>query len=139
MLKYYEVFCGKDSTDMSNTTESLEMYLENILLLQNNIGRVRSIDIAHKTGYSKPSVSRAVKLLQKDTCIEIDEDGYITLTEKGREIASKILDRHKIISDFFKSLGVDEKTASEDACRIEHVISDESFEKLKNFISKDNV
>ncbi len=121
---------------MSNTTESLEMYLENILVLQNNIGRVRSIDIAHKTGYSKPSVSRAVKLLQKDSCIEIDTDGYITLTEKGKEIASKILDRHKIISDFFISLGVDEETASEDACRIEHVISDQSFEKLKDFLNK---
>lgn len=123
---------------MSNTTESLEMYLENILVLQNNKGCVRSIDIAHRTGYSKPSVSRAVKLLQKDSCIEVDADGYITLTEKGKEIASKILDRHKIISGFFISLGVDENTATEDACRIEHVISDQSFEKLKNFLNKGN-
>ena len=121
---------------MSNTTESLEMYLENILVLENTIGRVRSIDVAHKTGYSKPSVSRAVKLLSNDGCIEIDGDGYITLTEKGKEIATKILDRHKIISDFFMSLGVDEDTASEDACRIEHVISDLTFEKLKDFINK---
>ena len=123
---------------MSNTTESLEMYLENILVLENTIARVRSIDIAHRTGYSKPSVSRAVKLLSNDGCIEVDVDGYITLTEKGKDIASKILDRHKIISDFFVSLGVDEQTASEDACRIEHVISDESFEKLKMFINKTN-
>ena len=123
---------------MSNTTESLEMYLENILVLQNSIGRVRSIDVAHKTGYSKPSVSRAVKLLQKDACIEIDAEGYITLTENGKNIATKILDRHKRISDFFVSLGVDEDTASEDACRIEHVISDVSFEKLKTFINKSN-
>ena len=123
---------------MSNTTESLEMYLENILVLQNSIVRVRSIDIAHRTGYSKPSVSRAVKLLHKEACIDIDGDGYITLTEKGKEIASKILDRHKIISDFFISLGVGEQTASEDACRIEHVIIDESFEKLKSFINKEN-
>ena len=123
---------------MSNTTESLEMYLENILVLENTIARVRSIDIAHRTGYSKPSVSRAVKLLSNDGCIEVDVDGYITLTEKGKDIASKILDRHKIISDFFISLGVDEATASEDACRIEHVISDESFEKLKMFINKTN-
>ena len=122
---------------MSNTTESLEMYLENILVLQNNIGHVRSIDIAHKTGYSKPSVSRAVKLLSNDGCIEIDSDGYITLTEKGKDIATKIFDRHKIISDFFMSLGVDEDTASEDACRIEHVISDLTFEKLKDFINKE--
>ena len=131
-------FFRKDSADMSNTTESLEMYLENILVLQNNKGCVRSIDIAHRTGYSKPSVSRAVKLLQKDSCIEVDADGYITLTEKGKEIASKILDRHKIISSFFIYLGVDENTATEDACRIEHVISDQSFEKLKNFLNKGN-
>ena len=128
----------KGRMDMSNTTESLEMYLENILVLQNTIGQVRSIDVAHRTGYSKPSVSRAVKLLSNDSCIEIDADGYITLTEKGKDIASKILDRHTIISDFFISLGVDEYTASEDACRIEHVISDKSFEKLKNFINKEN-
>ena len=117
-----------------NTTESLEMYLENILILQNTLGRVRSIDIAHKIGYSKPSVSRAVKLLGNDGCIEIDADGFITLTEKGRAIAADILDRHKIISAFFESIGVSEETASEDACRIEHVISDETFEKLKKFI-----
>ena len=116
------------------TTESLEMYLENILVLQNTIGRVRSIDIAHKIGYSKPSVSRAVKLLGNDGCIEIDADGFITLTEKGRKIAVDILDRHKIISAFFESIGVSEETASEDACRIEHVISDETFEKLKKYI-----
>ena len=116
------------------TTESLEMYLENILVLQNTLGRVRSIDIAHKTGYSKPSVSRAVKLLVNDGCIDIDADGFITLTEKGRRIADNILDRHKIISAFFESIGVSEQTASEDACRIEHVISEETFDKLKKFI-----
>ncbi len=119
---------------MAQKTESLEMYLENILVLQNTIGRVRSIDVAHKTGYSKPSVSRAVKLLSGDGCIDIDGEGYITLTEKGRDIASKILDRHKIIGDFFVSIGVDENIATEDACRIEHVISDLTFEKLKEFM-----
>ena len=119
---------------MAQKTESLEMYLENILVLQNTIGRVRSIDIAHKTGYSKPSVSRAVKLLSNDGCIEIDVEGYITLTEKGSDIASKILDRHKIIEDFFVCIGVDENVAGEDACRIEHVISDVTFEKLKKFM-----
>ena len=121
--------------DMSEkTTESLEMYLENILVLQNTLGRVRSIDIAHKTGYSKPSVSRAVKLLVNDGCIDIDADGFITLTEKGRRIADNILDRHRLISAFFESIGVSEETASEDACRIEHVISEETFDKLKKFI-----
>ena len=125
----------KGGMDMpGKTTESLEMYLENILVLQNTLGRVRSIDIAHKTGYSKPSVSRAVKLLGNDGCIDIDADGFITLTEKGRQIADDILDRHRIISAFFESIGVDEETASEDACRIEHVISEETFEKLKKFI-----
>ena len=116
---------------MAKTTESLEMYLENILVLENTIAQVRSIDIAHRTGYSKPSVSRAVKLLHNDECIDVDADGYITLTEKGKDIASKILDRHRIITDFFMLIGVDEQVASEDACRIEHVISDETFVKLK--------
>ena len=125
----------KGGMDMpGKTTESLEMYLENILVLQNTLGRVRSIDIAHKTGYSKPSVSRAVKLLVNDGCIDIDADGFITLTKKGRQIADDILDRHRIISAFFESIGVGEETASEDACRIEHVISDETFEKLKKYI-----
>ena len=119
---------------MAEKTESLEMYLENILVLQNTIGRVRSIDIVRKTGYSKPSVSRAVKLLSGDGCIEIDGEGYITLTKKGSDIASKMLDRHRILGDFFVSIGVDEAVATEDACRIEHVISDLTFEKLKVFM-----
>ena len=123
---------------MAQTTESLEMYLENILVLQNTIGRVRSIDVAHKTGYSKPSVSRAMKLLSGDGCIDIDSEGYITLTEKGSTIASKMLDRHKIIGDFFVAIGVDEDVATEDACRIEHVISDDTFEKLKSFMENFN-
>ena len=126
----------KGRKDMSSTTESLEMYLENILVLQNTIGRVRSIDVAHRTGYSKPSVSRAVKLLNRDGCIEIDGGGYITLTEKGSEIAAKILARHKLISEFFVSIGISEETAAEDACRIEHVISDETFEKLKALVDE---
>ena len=119
---------------MEQKTESLEMYLENVLVLQNTIGRVRSIDIVHKTGYSKPSVSRAVKLLGNDGCIKVDDDGYITLTEKGMDIATQILDRHKIIESFLLSIGVDECAADEDACRIEHVISDKTFEKLKAFM-----
>ena len=123
---------------MAQKTESLEMYLENILVLQNTIGRVRSIDVAHKTGYSKPSVSRAMKLLSNDGCIDIDGEGYITLTEKGSDIAVKILDRHRVIGDFFVSIGVDESVATEDACRIEHVISDETFEKLKQFMDNFN-
>jgi len=119
---------------MANTTESLEMYLENILVLETTTERVRSIDVAHKTGYSKPSVSRAMKLLLGEGCIDIDGDGYITLTVKGKEIATKILERHKVISEFFMSIGVSEETAVDDACRIEHVISDESFECLRRHI-----
>lgn len=122
---------------MPRTTESLEMYLENILVLENAMEKVRSIDVAHRTGYSKPSVSRAMKLLVNDFCIEIDGDGRITLTEKGRAIATKIFERHKVISEFFMSIGVSEESATEDACRIEHVISDESFECLREYIKKD--
>ena len=122
---------------MACTTESLEMYLENILVLESTIARVRSIDVVHRTGYSKPSVCRAVKLLVADECIEVDADGYITLTEKGREIAAKIFERHKIISEFFTSIGVSRETAAEDACRIEHVISDESFECLRKHINNE--
>ena len=122
---------------MSRTTESLEMYLEHILTLENTTEKVRSIDVAHSTGYSKPSICRAMKLLSADGCIEIDADGRITLTEKGREIATKIFERHKVISEFFMSIGVSEENATEDACRIEHVISDESFDCLRRHIEKD--
>ncbi len=121
---------------MPQTTESLEMYLENILVLESSKDQVRSIDVAHRTGYSKPSVSRAMKLLVNDDCIEIDADGHIKLTPKGREIATKIFERHKVISAFFMSIGVSEQTASDDACRIEHVISDETFEALRKHIDK---
>ena len=118
------------------TNESAEMYLECILELKHEHGSVRSIDIARKTGYSKPSVSRAVGLLKKSEMIEVDVSGYITLTEKGKETAEKILERHSLISEFLIRLGVSEETATEDACKIEHVISDESFAKIKAFSLK---
>ena len=118
------------------TNESAEMYLECILELKHEHGSVRSIDIARKTGYSKPSVSRAVGLLKKSGMIEVDEGGYITLTEKGKETAEKILERHSLISEFLVKLGVSKETATEDACKIEHVISDESFAKIKAFSLK---
>ena len=116
--------------------ESGEMYLENILILRERIGRVRSIDIVNYSGYSKPSISRAVKLLQNAGCISIDLEGYITLTESGEEIAQKILARHKTLSEFLISIGVDEETASEDACRMEHVISDVTYERIRSFCEK---
>ena len=119
-----------------HTSESAEMYLECILELKNQHGYVRSIDVARKTGYSKPSVSRAVGLLKKNQNIEVDENGFITLTKSGLELAEKIFERHKIISELLISLGVSPESAAEDACKIEHVISDESFAKIKEFTRK---
>lgn len=112
-------------------TESTEMYLETILVLSEQKNYVRSIDVVHHTGYSKPSVSRAVGLLKKRFLIDVDSNGYITLTDDGRAAAQKILERHRILTAFFVKIGVDEETASEDACRIEHTISDLSLQKIK--------
>ena len=118
-------------------TESAEMYLESILVLSQKQGAPRAIVVAHHTGYSKPSVSRAMGLLKKNGNIIIEENGCIILTEQGKETANKILERHRVLSGFLRKIGVDEETASEDACRIEHVISDASFEKLKDFLHTD--
>lgn len=109
------------------------MYLETILVLSQHRGVVRSVDIAEHMGYSKPSVSRAVGLLKSADYINVDKDGFITLTEAGKEIASKIYDRHQVISQLLMAIGVDEETAIDDACKIEHDISDKSFEAVKNF------
>lgn len=111
--------------------ESGEMYLETILILKNKFGYVRSIDIAREMNYSKPSVSRAVALLKEDGYIENDPHGMILLTEKGLEIAEKIYDRHTTLTKYLVSLGVDEETAQHDACKIEHVISQKSFDRIK--------
>ena len=111
--------------------ESAENYLETILVLKNKNGAVRSIDIASELGFSKPSVSVAMKNLRENGYIEVDTSGYITLLDSGRQIAEKIYERHTTISKWLISLGVDAKTAAEDACRIEHVISSESFEAIK--------
>jgi len=111
--------------------ESGEMYLETILILTNQQNAVRSIDIAEYMGYSKPSVSRAVNTLKNDGYILIDKRGNIALTKNGREAAEKIYERHTILSKMFESLGVNHKTAVDDACKIEHVISDETFAAIK--------
>lgn len=111
--------------------ESGEMYLETILVLSQRTGFVRAIDIGEEMGYSKPSVSRAVGILRQGGYIHVAEDGGITLTESGRAVAEKIYERHRLLSSFLISLGVDEKTASEDACKMEHVISDASMEAIK--------
>ena len=115
--------------------ESGQMYLETILILSKDTPRVRSIDIVEHMGFSKPSVSRAVKNLKDNNYIRVDADGYITLTELGCVEAEKMYERHKILSAFLISLGVDEKCANEDACKIEHVISDQSFEKIKSKVT----
>ena len=116
--------------------ESGEMYLETIYLLTEQGTGVRSIDVCDHMGFSKPSVSRAVGLLKAGGYIQVDKDGYITLTEVGREVAMKMYDRHRLLTDFLVSLGVDKETATTDACKIEHHISDESFEALKRYICK---
>ena len=113
--------------------ESGEMYLETILILTKRGGPVRSLDVANEMGYSKPSISRAMGILKNDGYIEIDESGYITLTTEGKKIAKTIYERHIVISELLISLGVDKKTAEEDACRIEHVISPKTFRALKKF------
>lgn len=111
--------------------ESGEMYLETILTLSRKNGTVRSIDIAEEMGFSKPSVSRAVGKLKEGAFISVDPEGHIHLTEKGRTIAERIYERHTTLTAFFKALGVDEETAVADACRIEHYISDTSFNAIK--------
>ena len=111
--------------------ESGEMYLETILILKEKNKTVRAIDIAEDMGFSKPSVSRALSILKDENCIAVDDKGLITLTRKGSQIARKIYERHVVLSDMLMALGVDQKTALEDACRIEHVISDKSFAAIK--------
>ena len=111
--------------------ESGEMYLESIYVLSKSQGTVRSIDISEYMGYSKPSVSRAVNLLKNGGYITMDKDNLITLTESGLKIAQKIFDRHTLIANLLIRLGVPEKIAAEDACKMEHAISDESFEAIR--------
>lgn len=117
--------------------ESGEMYLETILILSETHEFVRSIDICEYMNYSKPSISRAMGLLKENGYIEVDHKGHITLTQSGNEIAHKIYDRHLVLSRFFELIGVDKETAVNDACRIEHVLSDETFEALKKHLAKD--
>lgn len=118
-----------------NIYKSGEDYLETILILSLRNGNVRSVDIANELGFKKSSVSVAMKNLRLNEYIKVDENGYITLTESGSEIARKIYERHTILTDFLSSLGVDKDIAAEDACKIEHDLSNESFEALKKFIT----
>ena len=116
--------------------ESGEMYLESIHVLLQKKSAVRSVDVSEYMGYSKPSVSRAVGLLKNGGYILVDKDGYITLTEDGLAIANKIYQRHTLISNLLVQLGVDPEVAAEDACKIEHAISDESFEAIQKYVEK---
>ena len=114
--------------------ESGEMYLESIYVLSQRSSYVRSIDISEYMGYSKPSVSRAVNLLKNGGYIVMDEENYITLTESGREVAEKIYSRHTVLTKMLVALGVPQEVAAEDACRMEHTISDTSFEAIKRHL-----
>ena len=111
--------------------ESGEMYLETILYLTKEKGSVRAIEVAEHMGYSKPSVSRAVGLLKSGGYVTVDEDGALVLTSFGKEVAEKIYERHTILTEFFVRLGVDPETASDDACKIEHHLSDKTFTAIK--------
>ena len=111
--------------------ESGQMYLETIHVLLAKNKKIRSIDVGNYLGYSKPSVSRAVGILKNDGYITVDPDGYITLNESGRALAEQLYERHTVLTKMLVDLGVDEKIAAEDACKIEHVISDESFAAVK--------
>ena len=116
--------------------ESGEMYLETIYVLSQKSASVRAIDVGESMGFSKPSVSRAISLLKKDELVTTDELGYLKLTEAGEKRAKQIYERHTILTELFIRLGVDEKTAADDACRIEHYISDETFRAVKDHLSK---
>ena len=116
------------------TGESAENYLETIFILNQDGKQVRAIDIVHELEYSKPSVSIAMKNLRENGYIEIDDDGYISLTDKGQLIAESMYERHMLISDWLIYLGVDKKTAVYDACKMEHVMSEKSFSVIKSHI-----
>lgn len=119
--------------------ESGQMYLETIYVLSKKKSSVRAIDVGEHMGYSKPSVSRAMGILKKEELIEVDDIGHITLTDKGESIAKSMYERHTILSRLLRSVGVSEDTAAEDACRIEHCISEETFEAIKKFVEINNV
>lgn len=114
--------------------ESAQMYLENVLILENRLGEVRSIDLAEEMGFSKPSVSRAVHLLVDNGFLTMEADGRLLLTESGRAEAINIYQRHVVLSRFLMSIGVSEAVADDDACRIEHIIAVETFDRIKDFL-----
>ena len=120
---------------MARIQESGEMYLESILSLKKEKDKIRAIDIASHTGYSKPSISRALGLLKADGLITTDSAGYIDLTEEGKAMADKIYERHALLTELFVKIGVEREIAVNDACKIEHVISEQTFEKIKEYFN----
>lgn len=114
--------------------ESGEMYLETIYVLCQKKPQVRSVDVAEEMGFSKPSVSRAVSILKKEGLITVDDDGYLKLTASGLSHAQKIYERHNVLTKWLRSIGVSEETSAADACKMEHVISDETFDSLKKYV-----
>ena len=116
--------------------ESAENYLETILMLQKRKGIVRSVDIANELGFTKPSISVAMKNLREKGFLSVDADGFITLTETGRSVAERVYERHTFLSSWLSSMGVDPETAAADACRMEHVISAESFAAIKQYVKE---
>ena len=129
MLKEMGIF-------LMSLQESGEMYLETVLVLSKQKGNVRAIDVCEYMGYSKPSVSRAVGLLKSGGYLTVDADGSLHLTDLGREVAEKIYERHTMLTELFVRLGVDKETASDDACKIEHHLSDQTFTAIKSYIEK---
>ena len=143
MLYYFMIHYNKSNTTIDtlglnemNINESAENYLETILVLSKKLPVVRSVDIANELGFKKSSVSIAMKNLREQEHIVVSDAGFITLTASGREIAEMIFERHEFISGWLMKLGVPEEVALEDACKIEHVLSPESFEAIKNYIQK---
>lgn len=116
--------------------ESGEMYLETILILSKQGGKVRSVDVGEYMGFSKPSVSRAIGILKQGGYVTVEKDGNLLLTENGRQVAEKIYERHTLLTDYLVSIGVERQIAAEDACKIEHDISDASFEAIKRHAEK---
>lgn len=124
---------------MAKIQESAENYLETILILKERNGSVRSVDIAAEMGFSKPSVSVAMKNLREQECVTMGADGLIALTEKGQKIAEGVYERHTLFTQWLVSLGVDAATAAQDACRIEHILSKEAFEAIKRHVESEGI
>ncbi|MFR3238160.1 MAG: metal-dependent transcriptional regulator [Acutalibacter sp.] len=125
--------------ELAKIQESAENYLETILILKERNGSVRSVDIAAEMGFSKPSVSVAMKNLREQECVTMGADGLIALTEKGQKIAEGVYERHTLFTQWLVSLGVDAATAAQDACRIEHVLSKEAFEAIKRHVESEGI